>query len=648
MENDTGLVEDDTAIVERQAAEAAAEAAQAAADAAAAEAAEARAEAALAAARAAEDEAAVAAAELALAEAQAKSDDARAAAQIVADAAAAEAAEARAEAALAAARAAEDEAAVAAAEVALAEARALADEAQAAAVAAQAEVKIAQAEVEAAHAAAEAAEAAEAAPGVSLDDLIISTPDLVLQADYARDPYAAPAHAAGLLAFGGYLWRYDAQGNLIADLATDFPEVSEDGLTMTVTLRLDLVYSDGTPVVAQDAVVTLQRAKADGPFPASLGAFDYAEAVDDRTIVYHMIERFDCRATQIVCIEQLPLHPHEQVLADPEAYFAKPASASQYVVADWAPGSPTMVLEANPLYWRGEPAIKRLTLMSATEPLSRLLQVAGGTAAMGIDIPVAGRADLPPEVNQIVHPIGGTFWFVVRSDSPGPLADVRVRKAMCLAMDRSAINEGAFFGTAEPVGAVLSQYRTGWVHENVVPVERDVEGAKALLEEAGFGSGFEVRLQTRPTRSGWTDAARILAKNWADIGIVAEVQLVEDAVAIQNIVARNYDVMWAGSAGDNLSTLRLLFHPESFWSKSVGFSDEAVTAALDELALAGPTGDPEASQRLQTEVQALALDIGANYCPMGERAILVASRLPPEVLTMIPASENFWVAPAPE
>ena len=635
-------METDAAVVEREAAEAAAAAAQASADAAEAEAAEARAEAALAAARAAEDEAAVAAAEAALAEAQTKSDDARATAQKVAAAAEAEAAEARAEAALAAARAAEDEAAVAAAEVALAEAKALADEAHAAAVAAQAEVKIAQAEVEAAHA---VVDAAEAASRVALDDVIISTPDLVLQADYARDPYAAPAHAAGLLAFGGYLWRYDAQGNLIPDLAADFPEVSEDGLTMTVTLRPDIVYSDGTPVVAQDAVVTLQRAKADGPFRASFGAFDHAEAVDDRTIVYHMIERFDCRAAQIVCSELLPLHPHEQVTADPESYFAKPVSASQFVVADWIPGSPTMVLEANPLYWQGEPAIKRLTLMSATDPISRVLQVATGTAAMGIDVPIAGRADLPPEVNQIVHPIGGTFWFVVRSDSPGPLADARVRKAMCLAMDRFAINERAFFGTAEPVGAVLSQYRAGWVHENILPLERDVEGAKALLEEAGFGNGFAVQLQTRARRAGWTDAAEILAENWIDIGITTEVQPVESAVASENIVARNYDVMWAGSAGDNLLTLRLLFYPESFWSGSVGFSDDAVTALLDELALAAVTGDLEASQRLQTEVQALALDIGANYCPMGERAVLVASRLPPEVLTMIPASGNFWVAP---
>jgi len=619
------------------------------------DAAQARAEADLAAAQAAEDEAAVAAAEAALAEAEDRAaaaadaaNAAAAAAEAEAEAAAAEAEAAKAEADLAAARAEEDEAAVAAAEAALAEAQAAADAAQAAADEAAAQLQAAQAEVQAAQAEAAAAlaaaEEAAAAAGIDLNNVIISTPSLVAQADYARAPYVAPAHAAGLLAFGGYLYRYDPQGDYVPDLATDFPEFSEDGLTMTVTLREGLVYSDGTPVVAQDAVVTLQRARDEGPFGAQMASFASAEAVDDRTIVYTLNEPFSCLNNQIVCSENMPLHPHEQVLADPEGYFAKPVSATQYVVSDWVPGSPTMVLEANPTYWAGEAVIKKLTLASATDPISRLLQVTTGAAAMGFDIPASVRADLPDDVIQIVHPIGGTFWFVIRSDVEGPLGDVRVRKALCLAMDRFAINERAFLGTAEPGGSILSRYRSEWEYEDIVSLERDVEGAKALLAEAGYGDGFSTPLQTMGARPGWTDAATILAENWADIGVTAEVQPLEDAIIIDNIINRAYDAMWIGSGGPNFSTLRTLFYPDNFWSNSVAFADDSVTAAFDELAQAMPRGNMEASQRLQTEVQRLALDIGANYCPQGERAVLVGSRLSTDILAMIPASQNFWVA----
>ncbi len=607
-----------------------------------------------------EAEAAVAAAEAKAAEAEAQAALAQAEAEGAAAAVAAaeaKAAEAEAQAALAQAEAEGSKDEIARAQEALEEAQMEADIAEARAYDAERYAQEAEREVlaaemarlqaqEAEREAQAAAEMARDRSAMSLDRVVISTPSLVAQADYARAPYVAPAHAAGLLAFGGYLFRYEADGSFVPDLAEDFPEFSDDRLTMTVTLRDGLVYSDGTPVVAQDAVVTLERAKAEGPFGAQMASLDYAEAPDDRTIVYHLNEPFDCRTQKIVCSEQLPIHPHEQVLADPEEYFTKPVSASQYMVSEWAPGSPTMVLEANPNYWQGPPAIQTLVLASATDAISRLLQVTTGDAAVGFDIPVSVRADLPPEVNQVVHPIGGTFWFVTRSDSPGPLADVRVRKAMCMVADRFAINERAFLGTAEPVGSILSKHRTEWVYEDIIPLERDVEGAKALLEEAGYGDGFSIPLQTWGARPGWTDAATVLAENLAEIGITAEVQPVEDAVAIDNIINRNYDVMWVGSGGDNFSTLRTLFYTNNFWSNSVAFSDAEVDGLMDTLAVAMATGQLDEAQQLQTEVQSVALDKSANYCPTGERAVLVGSRLPADVLSMIPASQNFWIGKA--
>ena len=53
----------------------------------------------------------------------------------------------------------------------------------------------------------------------------------------------------------------------------------------------------------------------------------------------------------------------------------------------------------------------------------------------------------------------------------------------------------------------------------------------------------------------------------------------------------------------------------------------------------------EASQRLQVrDTGVWRFEVGANYCPQGERAVLVGSRLSTDILAMIPASQNFWVA----
>ncbi len=596
------------------------------------------------------DDASRLAAEAAAAEAATARQEASAAQEEAAEAAAAlaqaqadmEAAQAAAEAAMEGDEAAQAEADAAAAALAQAQADLeAAEEAQAAAEQAAEEAREA-----AAQAAATTTTTQPDAMAMMLDEVVVSTPSLVAQADYARAPYVAPAHMAGLLAFGGYMYRYLGDGTYVPDLAEDFPTYSDDGLTMTIRLKPDLVYSDGTPVVAQDAVVTLERAKAEGPFGGQLVALESAEAPDDRTIVYNLAQPFNCFSQKVVCSEVLPLHPHEQVLADPVEYFEKPVSASQYMVTEWFPGSPTMTLEANPNYHAGPPAIRKLVLSSATDPISRLLQVSTGAAQVGFDIPVAVRADLPDDVNQIIHPIGGVFWIAIRSDSPGALADVRVRKALCHAIDRNEISERAFLGTAEPVGGVLSRSRTEWEYEDVIPLERNLDEARRLLAEAGYPDGFSVPLQTWGARPGWTDAATIVAEQWTDIGVTAEVQPVEDAVAIQSLINRDYDVQWVGGGGDNLTILTTIYYPDNFWSNSVAFGDPDVTRMIEELGVAMSTGDAAESQRLQTDIQRAAWEAGANYCPVGERAVLVGSRLPLDTLQVIPASQNLWIVTA--
>lgn len=595
------------------------------------------------------------------------------AADAAADAARQQAAEAQAEAEAAEAQAEARAAEAAQAAADLAQAQSDLDEARSEAAAAmegdeaaQAELASALAQAEAALAAAEeTAEAAEEAAAAAeealvqatttttqpdpmialLDEVVVSTPSLVAQADYGRAPYVAPAQMAGLLAFGGYLYRYLGDGTYVPDLAEDFPTYSEDGTAMTIKLKPNLVYSDGTPIVAQDAVVTLERAK-EGPFGGNLAALESAEAVDDLTIVYQLSSPFRCFAQKVVCGENMPLHPHEQVLADPVAYFEKPVSASQYVVAEWFPGSPTMTLEANPRYHGGQPAIRRLILSSATDPISRLLQVSTGAAQVGFDIPVAVRADLPDDVNQIIHPIGGVFWIAIRTDSPGALSDVRVRKALCHAIDREQISERAFLGTAEPVGGVLPRSRTEWEYEDVIPLERNLDEARRLLAEAGYADGFSLVLQTWGARPGWTDAATVVSEQWADVGVTAEVQPVEDAVAIQSLINRDYEAQWVGGGGDNLTILTFIFYPDNFWSNSVAFEDADVTRMIDELSTAMSSGDMAESQRLQTAIQLRAWEAGGNYCPVGERTVLVGSRLPLDILQVIPASQNLWVAAA--
>ena len=79
-------------------------------------------------------------------------------------------------------------------------------------------------------------------------------------------------------------------------------------------------------------------------------------------------------------------------------------------------------------------------------------------------------------------------------DGKNPLADVRVRKAMSMAINRDAIRKVVMRGQSRPAGMIAPPFVNGWTAEMDGESATDVEGAKALMAEAGYGDGFSLRL----------------------------------------------------------------------------------------------------------------------------------------------------------
>jgi peptide/nickel transport system substrate-binding protein len=79
-------------------------------------------------------------------------------------------------------------------------------------------------------------------------------------------------------------------------------------------------------------------------------------------------------------------------------------------------------------------------------------------------------------------------------DGANPLADVRVRQAMSMAINRDAIRQVVMRGQSEPAGMIAPPFVNGWTAEMDAESSTDVEAAKALLAEAGYADGFSIRL----------------------------------------------------------------------------------------------------------------------------------------------------------
>ena len=350
----------------------------------------------------------------------------------------------------------------------------------------------------------------------------------------------APSYVPGTLV-SGQLYRFNFAREPEFDLL-EAEEVSTDGLTVTHTLRPDAVYSDGSPVVAEDVVVALARQR-EGASAGRLVNIVSVEATDERTVVWTFAAPTP-QFPDILAQHHLLIHPHGRV--NEPAYFESPVSAGPYVIDEWIPGTDTMLVSVNPNYWR-TPVVQAIEFVSIADMTSRVLQLAQGELDYVYDLPPSAVGSFPADMRVFAHPLGGLYHIVTNLPAvEGPLADPRIRQVISLAMDRQDVSERAFFGLSEPGCAFL--FKAAPEHECILPNDgmQDLDAARALLAQTPYADGFTFELQVW-TRPGWPDAALVISENLAEIGITAEVLPLEDAVAREKLISGNFTMQFSGA-----------------------------------------------------------------------------------------------------
>ena len=271
------------------------------------------------------------------------------------------------------------------------------------------------------------------------------------------------------------------------DLATDY-SVSEDGLTWTVTIRDDVSFTDGEPLTAEDVAFTYNTIKASSSV-SDFTMLDYAETADDRTVVFHMNRPFSIWPYTMAVTGIVPEHAY-----DSATYGASPVGSGRYVLKQWDRGQ-QVILEANPDYYGGEPLMKKVTILFMEEDAAFLAAQAGQvdlayTSATYSDQQIEGyslasyatvdnRGFNLPAVPEQTDAQGRT----VGNDLT---ADVRVRRAINMGVDRQEMIDHVLNGYGSPAYSVCDQMP--W-YSKASEVEYDPEGAAALLDEAGWKTG---------------------------------------------------------------------------------------------------------------------------------------------------------------
>lgn len=271
------------------------------------------------------------------------------------------------------------------------------------------------------------------------------------------------------------------------DLATDY-SVSEDGLTWTVKIRDDVTFTDGTPLTAKDVAFTYNNVKE----KSSVNDFTMlkdAVAVDDTTVEFHMETPFSIWPYTMAIVGIVPEHAYD------ENYGQNPIGSGRYVMKQWDKGQ-QVIFEANPDYYGEAPKIKKLTVLFMEEDAALAAAMAGEvdvahTAASYADQTLEGYSLFTAAS---VDNRGFNLPTIKAQDQDGltvgndVTSDPAIRRAINIGLNRQEMIDNVLNGYGTPAYSVCD--KMPWYNEEA-EVEYDLEGAKAILEEAGWVEGSD-------------------------------------------------------------------------------------------------------------------------------------------------------------
>ena len=333
-----------------------------------------------------------------------------------------------------------------------------------------------------------AAESAQGESGQAKDSVIVTMPS-TSEPEAGFDPvygWGAGEHVHEPL-IQSTLTTTTADLKIGKDLATDY-SVSEDGLTWTVTIRNDVKFTDGEPLMASDVAFTYNLCVQN----SSVNDFTMlkeAVALDDTTVEFHMNMPFSIWPYTMAIVGIVPEHAYD------ENYGQNPIGSGRYLMKQWDKGQ-QVIFEANPDYYGEEIKIKKLTVLFMDEDAALAAAMAGQadvahTAASYADQVIDGyqllrvasvdnRGINLPTVSpqeRDSKPIGNAVT-----------SDAAVRRAINIGIDREEMIDNVLNGYGTPAYSVCD--KMPWYNPSA-QVAYDPDAAKQLLEEAGWKQGSD-------------------------------------------------------------------------------------------------------------------------------------------------------------
>jgi len=373
------------------------------------------------------------------------------------------------------------------------------------------------------------------APALAADSIVVAQDDSPrMMNPQGDDSDAGLQYMANF--FDGLLQRKGPEGTLVPALALRWEH--PDLLTWKFYLRQGVKFHNGNPFTAADVKFTFERLTNPevSEFINTGKSIESIETPDDYTVIIKTKEPIPWFANNMHQIFIMDKESTES--RDPGDVMIHPIGTGAYKLVEWVKGS-YVRMAANEDYWEGAPPIKKVDIRPISESSTRFAALASGQVDMvtGVPVELFEQVNKNPKLEIVSRPARRSIFLALGNKPGSPMADIRVRKAMYMAINEEEIIDKVMRGHAAPAAQIPDPPTIGY-NSSLKRLPYDPEMAKKLLQEAGYGDGFSVKL-TGPNDRYIQDAkiAESVARYLAKVGIKAELDVKPKSIFFPEVSA---------------------------------------------------------------------------------------------------------------
>ena len=354
--------------------------------------------------------------------------------------------------------------------------------------------------------------------------------------------------------------------------------VSPDGLSYTFKLRDDVKFCSGKKMTAKDVVATYERwldPETKGLVKWRMGDVDKITAPDDVTVEYKLKKPFSELLYQMTQYFHTILNVEQAKQLGADFGIKAIDGTGPYCLESWTPRDQTVLTKHKGYSWGPgiydytEAQVDRVVWKVVPEENTRVTALQAGQADASQYVPYWSIKELTANKQLHVSKAENFFWtyFIGFKVDKELVNDVRVRRAINLAVDQKAITEAVTFGLADPASTMLSPA----VLDFNSKLDRSIYGenikeAEKLLDEAGWKKGpdgfrYKDGKKLAPLVYGISGAFKEIAEavqgELRKVGIDLQIQLFDSTVAWGKLATQEFDAFGMSfpyvSAGDALN-----------------------------------------------------------------------------------------------